>query len=187
MHYLMAEAYEQLGKFTEAKHLLEESLGCEPVYPEVYALLSTLCRRDRDSSLALKYESRYIDASTHRGTPIADSYAMLARLSMDRGQDENAGRYYALALGVRPNYSPFHQGRGEAFLYLEDTTSAMREFQRALALDPRYADPQFRLGEIFEHKGDRKLSLLFTKSYLRLDSAGAHYAEARARLVRLKR
>jgi serine/threonine protein kinase/tetratricopeptide (TPR) repeat protein len=187
MHYLMAEAYEQLGNFTEARRLLEQSLACEPVYPEVYALLSTLCRRDQDSSLALKYESRYIDVSTHRGTPVADSYAMIARLSMDRGQDENAGRFYALAEGARQNYAPFHQGRGEAFLYLGDTTSALGEFRRALALDPRYADPQFRLGDIFEQKGDRKLSVLFTRSYLRLDSAGTHSAEARARLVRLKR
>jgi len=187
MHYLLAEAYEQLGKLAEARRILEQSLSCEPVYPDAYALLSTMCRRDQDSSLALKYEDLYIETSKNSGTPLADAYALLARFSLDRGQDENADRYYALAVGARPNSAPFHQGWGEALLYLGDTSSAMREFYRAISSDARYAGPHFRLGEIFEYKGDRKQSLQFTRSYLRLDSAGAHAADARARLVRLKK
>jgi tetratricopeptide (TPR) repeat protein len=186
MYYLMAASFEQLGKLSEARRLLEQSLSYKPVYSENYSLLATMCNRDRDSVLAMKYEKLYIDANKEQGISISDSYATLASRYLERGRDEAAGRLFALAVRQRPNYPPFHQGLGDALLYLGDTTAASREYQRALALNTQYPEPLYRLGEILEHQGNRKQSLYYTRQYLQLDSAGVYAAEARARLIRLK-
>jgi serine/threonine protein kinase/Flp pilus assembly protein TadD len=186
MYYLMAASYEQLGRLSEARHLLEQSLSYKPIYPENFSLLSAMCYRDKDSLLATQYERLYIKANKEQGISADDSYATLASLCLERGRDEAASRLYRFAVRQRPNYPPFHQGLGDALLYLGDTLAALREYHHAIALNAQYPEPLYRLSEILEHQRNRKQSLYYTRHYLRLDSAGAHAAEARARLMRLK-
>jgi len=186
MYYLLGGSYEQLGKLATARRILEQGLSFEPVYPEIYSLLSALCRRDGDSLAGARYETAYLRATRERAPSPGGSYASLARLCLDRGQDEEASRLFGLAVREVPDSPRFHEGWGEALLYLGDTLAALGQYRRTLALNPRSPGALYRLGAIFEHQGKKRESLRYTELYLRTDSTGKHATEARARLKRQK-
>jgi tetratricopeptide (TPR) repeat protein/DNA-binding winged helix-turn-helix (wHTH) protein/TolB-like protein len=80
-----------------------------------------------------------------------------ARLALRRGQQEEAIRLLRDAVGGRPpiwTLDPLEDCLANGYLALGRIDEAIAEYERVLAINPRYPLARYRLGEAYERKGD---------------------------------
>ena len=186
MYYLLGASHHQLKKYDEARNILEQSLSIKPVYPQTYCLLSTLWRKEADTTRARQYENLYINRAKESGTPLGNIYAALANWNHAESFFDNAIKYYRLALSLQPERPDHHQGLAEALYQKGDIETATQEYLRTLELDAANAGAHLKLGEISETKGETLKALAHYRAYLGLDSTSANAIFVKERVAKLQ-
>ncbi|MCL7368216.1 tetratricopeptide repeat protein [Streptomyces ardesiacus] len=150
-HAVLVDAYTGLGDGKGAGRALDKVLELRPGAPAAGALAAGVYwdRGWREDAAA-----RISDAAASAGTP-AERAAYLeqaGRLAFERGDREEALRFFQEALRTDPDQRAAQAGQGRALAALGRTTEALSAYQAALAKrpSPPYA---MELGELYESLG----------------------------------
>lgn len=184
-YYLTADSHYKLGEFDAAREVLASAIGIQPVYRDIYALLSLLSLQDNDTTTATRYENRYIWRSVELGHPEAAAYASLGNVSRSHGFPANAVRLFRRATTLEPGAATYHASLGNALMNMGNAREAAEECLRAVQLDSTLGDAQFILGRVYDSTGDTTRALMHYRLFLRLDSTSDDAVLARGRLQRL--
>lgn len=185
-HYLLGASYSELGKYHDARTILERSLGLQGVYPDTYALLAALAARDGNALDADRYETRYLALARSAGVSQAIASATLAGIYLTSNLGERALRHYDVAVTQDPHNAGYHEERGEAFEQCGDTISAEQCYARALSSDSLQFIAHFKLGRILDRRGDTADALRQYMIFLRHDSTSGDAQVALARVAALQ-
>ena len=79
--------------------------------------------------------------------------------ALQRQDAERAASLFNDALKERPNDPVLHLGIGSAAYALGKTEAALRALQKAVALDPEFAEAQIMLGQVAYARGDSALAI----------------------------
>ncbi|CAM5453279.1 Tetratricopeptide repeat protein OS=Streptomyces tendae OX=1932 GN=GUR47_07790 PE=4 SV=1 [Streptomyces tendae] len=150
-HAVLVEAYTGLGDGKGVGRALDKALALRPGDPAVGALAAAVYR---DRGWREDAAARISDAAAAAGAP-AERAAYLeqaGRLAFERGDREEALRFFQEALRTDPDQRAAQAGQGRALAALGRTTEALSAYQAALAKQPipEYA---LELGELYESLG----------------------------------
>lgn len=128
---------------------------------------------------AIALDNRYLDAYINLGVV----YYHLQRLPEALAQ-------YDAALAIDPNAADVHHNRGAVLtqqaLQISPPDAALleqavKEFQRALELNPKLAQSHFSLGVIYNLRGEKEAAIAEFKRFLELDTGSDARASQEAR------
>ncbi|MFG3245044.1 tetratricopeptide repeat protein [Streptomyces sp. NPDC048187] len=150
-HAVLVEAYTGLGDGKGVGRALDKALELRPGAPAVGALAAAVYR---DRGWREDAAARISDAAAAAGAP-AERAAYLeqaGRLAFERGDREEALRFFQEALRTDPDQRAAQAGQGRALAALGRTTEALSAYQAALAKQP---SPEYalELGELYESLG----------------------------------
>ncbi len=181
-YYLAAESHFRLGEYEQTKKILESSLGIQPVYRDVYGLLSLMLLRDSDTTGAARYEDLFIRRSLELGDSEDAADAALADVSSSHGFFPNAVRLYRKAISLDASTALYHVNLGGALVETGDFAGAKDECTRALRLDPVQHKAEFFLGRAIEGTGDSTGAVQQYQKFLQHDSTSDESRLARVRV-----
>ena len=104
---------------------------------------------------------RFVRASAAFGRALVENaafspaHAMLAELAMNARDTTTALMEYGLATETDSTDVELILGMGRAYLQARRPADAATQFQRAVQLEPLYAEPYLRLASALEAKGDK--------------------------------
>jgi tetratricopeptide (TPR) repeat protein len=89
---------------------------------------------------------------------------------------------------LRPKNAEYRFALGTSLYHLGDFSSASREFERVMEMDPGPGNTKalYSLAVCYEKMGEKEKAIAAWERYLELDSTSAWAAEARKRLEALK-
>ncbi|WP_253915320.1 tetratricopeptide repeat protein [Streptomyces mayonensis] len=150
-HAVLVDAYTGLGDQKGVGRALDKVLELRPGAPAVGALAAAVYR---DRGWREDAAARISDAAAGAGAP-AERAAYLeqaGRLAFERGDREEALRFFQEALRTDPDQRAAQAGQGRALAALGRTTEALSAYQAASAKrpGPEYA---LELGELYESLG----------------------------------
>jgi serine/threonine protein kinase/tetratricopeptide (TPR) repeat protein len=101
----------------------------------------------------------------------------MALLNQKPRRAEDAARYLTAAVALRNDSPGVYLNLGKALAFKRDLDEAIRCFQAALRIDPKYAQARGSIGAALADKGDREGAIREYKAALKLDpkDATAHY------------
>jgi len=166
-HYLLASAYREIGENGKAleqqrlfeRHRKNQLFVDDPERRALQALNST-DRPDLLEAQKLMQAGRYDEAIVHltRALEInpsrATTYANLVMLYGQKGDAASARNYYQAGTGVDPDDARLHFQYGNLKLAQRAYDEAAQLLERALALDPTFADAAAQLGTARQALGD---------------------------------
>jgi predicted TPR repeat methyltransferase len=201
------------GRFTEAGALYAEARALDPDNPEVLHALGLIAWRggaltlaDELIAAAIAHDPAQAAYHDHHGLVLAalgrvaaaeaahrralalapnlaaahNNLAILLRAG-GRAPEALAAVDRALTLDVgRP---AFHLNRGEILAGLGQSREAAESFAAAIRLRPDYGDAFFALGQLWQRTGNHDGARFALRSYLTLDPADRHGAQALLALI----
>ena len=181
----LGKAYARTGNAPEAERWLDQALSRRPDFrPAVEALAEVLFSEEKyeravgilkqavatpplDSALFADLGNAYarqglldqaqaaIQRSIEINPEAAQSYNLLGLISIQRGDEANAERYFREALRCQPDLAQADDNLGKIFMGNRDYARAGYYLKKAIASDPKDADSHHSYG----------LLLMLTKSY----------------------
>ncbi|MGC9436405.1 tetratricopeptide repeat protein [Streptomyces sp. WG5] len=150
-HAVLIDAYTGLGDHEGVGRALDKVMELRPDTPAVGARAAAVYR---DRGWREDAAARISDAAAAAGTP-AERAAYLeqaGRLAFERGDRQEALRFFQEALRTDPDQRAAQAGQGRALASLGRTTDALSAYQAALVKrpGPEYA---LELGELYESLG----------------------------------
>lgn len=94
----------------------------------------------------------YLGADEHR-LHRSVLYYNTAQVYHAIGLDEEAVKYYSIAMEMDPNYSEYHNERANAYLTLERLEEAQTDYLKAIELSPPYFEVFTNLGQCYRRQG----------------------------------
>lgn len=135
---LHAEDAKSLGNGYESKELLEYALGLVEL------------RRNHTPAAREAFGRALVENAA-----FSPAHAMLGELAMNAHDTTTALMEYGLATETDSTDVELILGMGRAYLLARRPADAVSQFQRAVQLEPLYAEPYVRLASALEAKGDR--------------------------------
>ena len=135
---LRAEDAKSLGNGYESKALLEYALGLVEL------------RRNHTATAHEAFGRAIVEDAA-----FSPAHAMLGELAMNAHDTTTALLEYGLATETDSTDVELILGMGRALLVAKRPADAAAQFQRAVRLEPLYAEPYVRLASALEAKGDR--------------------------------
>ena len=184
-YYLAAESHFRLGEYEQTKRILESSLAIQPVYRDVYGVLSLMLLRDDDTSGANHYADLFIRRSIELGNSEDAANAALANVSNSHGLHPNAARLYRKAIYLEPTVASYHTGLAESLDEMGDYAGAADECASALRLDPSEHRAEFFFAKALDGSRDSTGAIKHYRMFLQQDSTSdeAHLARERIQLL----
>lgn len=184
-YYLAAESHFRLGEYEQTKRILESSLAIQPVYRDVYGVLSLMLLRDDDTSGANHYADLFIRRSIELGNSEDAANAALANVSNSHGFHPNAARLYRKAIDLEPTVASYHTGLAESLDEMGDYAGAADECASALRLDPSEHRAEFFFAKALDGSRDSTGAIKHYRMFLQQDSTSdeAHLARERIQLL----
>jgi tetratricopeptide (TPR) repeat protein len=87
---------------------------------------------------------------------------------------------------MQPENSLAHYNLGVALMGMERPDDAVIEYNRAIKIDPNYANAYYALGMIYQAKGDQQDAVASYEKYVKLDPDGPYIQAAKESLDKLK-
>jgi tetratricopeptide (TPR) repeat protein/TolB-like protein len=180
-----AQVLAKLGRWEEARDVLDQALDLTPVSGEVYILLTAFALRDGDAPSASRYELRAYEILQSSDMGLDQICREVGCLLVDMELPEIADRYFVRALATNPNSALLHADRARAFLQMGDTVAAVAAVNNALSLDSNYAEPHLLLARILDAGGNATKAIARYRTYLQHDSVSVPALEALRRVAML--
>ena len=138
LQQLHAQDAKSLGNGYESKELLEYALGLVEL------------RRNHTAAAHDAFGRALVENAA-----FSPAHAMLAELAMNARDTTTALMEYGLATETDSTDVELILGMGRAYLQARRPADAATQFQRAVQLEPLYAEPYLRLASALEAKGDK--------------------------------
>ncbi|MFE5394744.1 tetratricopeptide repeat protein [Streptomyces sp. NPDC056568] len=175
-HAVLIDAYTGLGDHEGVGRALEKVMKLRPGTPAVGARAAAVYR-DRgwreDAAARISDAAAAADAPAERAAYLEQA----GRLAFERGDREEALRFFQEARRIDPDQRAAQAGQGRALAALGRTTDALSAYQAALAKrpSPEYA---LELGELYESLGlDQAARVQYDLLRARVREAGAAGAD----------
>jgi predicted Zn-dependent protease len=170
--YLLGEVYLEENKtdsagmmFTDGIKIADTKKQPEKNYPLVYMGKAHWMLATGQKDEAVKLMNEVLDATKHKD---ADALLAAAKANID---SENGDAKWALELleqaAKRDKKNPVvYSAMGDAYRKLVDGSNAVLSYQKALDVDPRYAEAWYKLGKVFKTQDNVSVYLdRFTKAF----------------------
>jgi predicted Zn-dependent protease len=170
--YLLGEVYLEENKtdsagmiFTDGIKIADTKKQPEKNYPLVYMGKAHWMLATGQKDEAVKLMNEVLDATKHKD---ADALLAAAKANID---SENGDAKWALELleqaAKRDKKNPaVYSAMGDAYRKLVDGSNGVLSYQKALDVDPRYAEAWYKLGKVFKTQDNVSVYLdRFTKSF----------------------
>jgi len=180
-----ARVLAKLGKWDEARRVLDQALNLTHVSGDVYVHLTAYALRDGDTSAASRYELEAYEGLRSLGMRWEDVYVDVGRLLLDMELPMIADRYFVRALATNPNSAMLRADRAQAFCQMKDTAAALVAIHEALVLEPSCAEAHLLLATILDASGKTADAVGHYRAYLRHDSVSVMAMEAERRVTLL--
>ncbi|HEU4574817.1 MAG TPA: tetratricopeptide repeat protein [Chitinophagaceae bacterium] len=170
--YLLGEVYLEENKtdsagmiFTDGIKIADTKKQPEKNYPLIYMGKAHWMLATGQKDEAVKLMNEVLDATKHK-----DAAALLAAAKANI-DSENGDAKWALELleqaAKRDKKNPaVYSAMGDAYRKLVDGSNAVLSYQKALDVDPRYAEAWYKLGKVFKTQDNVSVYLdRFTKAF----------------------
>jgi tetratricopeptide (TPR) repeat protein len=143
--YWLARIAEKEKDWDSMELLIQKATVLEPensnyhlVFSNVLRRLKKLERAEKEATLALQYQIK------------PSPWTFNHRASIRRALEdyEGAARDWTRAIGLKPDYAPFHARAGEAYASMAYWSLAAKHYKKALSLSPDNKQYQKRLSEL---------------------------------------
>ncbi len=129
--YHRGRAYEEMGKFEEAKSDFEAALSIEPKNFQVLLSLANLHHKRKNYTNALLFSNRAVEIP---GAPAMASF-MKGRALHQMGQTKDALQAYGNAISLDKDFGQAYYNRGLLKIGLKNVKGACEDFQLSSALE----------------------------------------------------
>jgi tetratricopeptide (TPR) repeat protein len=139
-HFQLAYAYDQQGRYGSALEEFQKTAELGPLTPDLLL----------DWGLAYDHLSRFDQAlakfqQAAMMRPTAHVYSQIAMVYAQQSRWAEALEVLATAEKIDPNFPDTYTYRGKVYLSTNQVQAAIREYQRALAIDPTLEDARHDL------------------------------------------
>ncbi len=139
-YYLFAASHHALGEDRQAREILESASTGKTRYPETYALLASVTRRQGDSVAAREAETEFARLQVDAGMAEHAALATLGKFYLSDDMPWEAVNKYTAALALAPERSEYVEALGNARLMCGDTSGAILLYRRILDQDSARSD-----------------------------------------------
>jgi tetratricopeptide (TPR) repeat protein len=143
--YWLARIAEKEKDWDSMELLIQKATVLEPensnyhlVFSNVLRRLKKLERAEKEATLALQYQ----------GNPSPWMFNHRASIRRALEDYEGAARDWTRAIGLKPDYAPFHAQAGEAYASMAYWSLAVQYYEKAVSLSPDNKQYQKRLSEL---------------------------------------
>jgi tetratricopeptide (TPR) repeat protein len=181
VYSLAGKCYLKLGKYKEARQLLEGSLGIPKPAGDTYALLAALYLRNGDTSKADEYTSkalRIYNESSYAWEEV-NEYIGIDFLAVKCWNE--AIEYFRKVLHRNPRSASAHQNLANALYGRGNRETALAEYQQALQLDSTLGDVHYSIGKICDEQGKIQAAINHYRLFLKYDSISINALNAKKR------
>ena len=161
IHIGIGNTSAKLGNYTNAisafQHALELIVALPQterfaIEPTVQAKLASAYHRNKQLDEADKWFQKAVKGAGEN-TPV-NWYIALGQIETERGNLENARRYYIVAVQLAPGTTAAYNNLGHVLLKLNRIDEADAVFREALTLDKPLASAAFGRGEVAAKRGE---------------------------------
>ena len=170
---------ELAGKHAERLELLKRYAAEAPDDPEIPRQLASNYWRQGDADEAAKWAEAALKISPNQ----AMAYNLLGYVEMSRGNfaaAESSLRKYTF---IAPNQSNPHDSLGELYTVTGRWDDAVAEFEKALAVNPKFFPAYLHIARIATFRGDAETALATAKQGWDLTGMSAESRELEATLM----
>jgi predicted O-linked N-acetylglucosamine transferase (SPINDLY family)/glycosyltransferase involved in cell wall biosynthesis len=161
----LGEAYQALGKLTEAQGCFASALAAQPEYERAHLNIGLLMHARGDFAGA---EARFAEA-LRLNPNYATAHNNLGGALQARERIDEAISHFRRALELRPAYPEAHFNLGAALHAQGDLTAAAVSLQAAVRLRPSYARAHAMLGQCLVDAGQVAASIPFFQTAIKLN------------------
>jgi transitional endoplasmic reticulum ATPase len=156
------------GDFESSLELLKEALKKESNYVGIY----------RGLTLAAYELKRYNDVQEYSDTWVKldptspEPYNMIGLILLDRDKDySNAADFFAIAIYLNNKDPVYFTNRGICFYYMKRYETALADFDKALAISPKYVTALTDRADTYRALGKKKEAIADLKEILKINPA----------------
>lgn len=133
----------------------------------------TFCREGWNKSVgghhdeAIALFNRCIETGELSNDSLAQAFRNIGIINKRRGRYQQALEFHDLALSLKPK-DPWaeHVNRGIVWLKMKEYDKSLKDYNKALSLNPGYGPAYFGRGELFDIQGDTNAAIAeYKKSY----------------------
>jgi arylsulfatase A-like enzyme/Flp pilus assembly protein TadD len=161
LYYALSDQYEQIGRPDLALQTSLDALHHGIKGAILFSWLGALYLAKGDPAQAIAYYrqvSQYDPLDVEAQTGLANAYASSGQIAL-------ADREFQQVLVIR-QYAPAYTGMGLLAVKLRDFADARKDFERAIQVDPHYANALLNLGVLCMHTGDSPCARVAFKAFL---------------------
>ena len=159
-HFNLANAFKDMGRFSEALNSYNAAITLKPDYVEAYSnrgnalkasgnLLGAIASYDT----AIKLRPNYADAHYNRGNALQDINELHAAIQS-----------YDIAIKLLPQYIEAYSNKGNALRKLNMLGAAAESYQKALSISPTHKNALAGLGQTLLKQGKHREGLGMQKA-----------------------
>ncbi|MEG4577250.1 tetratricopeptide repeat protein [Microcoleus sp. N3A4] len=148
---IAGNATQAMGKVDAARYWYTQALEIDPNFAEVHANLGSIYAQHKQWQKSIACYQKAIEIKPN----LASAYRNLARVFLQSGQPQAGAEcwYEALTLDINWAKPDEHFTLGNTLLELGQLERAISCYQRAIQLQPSYADAYHNLGEVLSLQG----------------------------------
>jgi tetratricopeptide (TPR) repeat protein len=162
----------KLGRYDEARSLLDDALSMTPVHPETYSMLAALACRKGDAREAERYTALAIKRFEEVDGRTELLYWTLGNDLLAVDEYSLAADRFRKASELSPSVPRYQSGLADALFGAGKIDEASHAFRSALQIDSTWSHAHLMLAAIAEEKGERSAAVGHYQSYLTLQPAG---------------
>ena len=154
-HDLMGNIYLSQKKYEKAKNEYEKILEIDPSNDMAHYNIGSVYYNLKDEMNAEKKWKKAIECEKE-----------IVKAKEERASDEE--QTFLLTVVKKPISLRAHIALGSLYLEQDLVDKAIKEFKEACALDPNNPKPYYKLGEIYQGRGDKEKAIYYYEKYLYL-------------------
>ncbi|MCD6309205.1 MAG: tetratricopeptide repeat protein [Candidatus Eremiobacteraeota bacterium] len=149
----LGDLYCRKGEYDRAMTVLKKAIEVYPDYEDAYYYMGNLMLKKGDVASAEKYYTRALEINPYN---FEDIYLGLARVNLCKRKTQKAKEMIKKALEINPESARALVMRGIVFKKEDNKNSAIRDFRKAMELDPANDDARRELASIMIENGNLK-------------------------------
>jgi protein O-GlcNAc transferase len=182
-HNALGEAYNAFGETTAAQPEFERAVELDPRHAQAHVNLASILLQRGEAARAVPHLDQAIRLFANR-PDAAEPHYLRAKVYSEERDIAKASSELERAVELRPDFAEAWSDLGDARKNLSDGKGALSAFRRAVALSPRDAVAQVRLGALLLDTGASHDAVEHLDIAVRLDPKNQSALNALQRALR---